>query len=120
MQVLGHRVPPLSQASSSDSWGRLTTLYLPQHPIMFAGEQANDDVPATWRLLQFSFPCSIKPNKIKSDSLFDHSMILAQLLYAGVLETVRIRRQGFPFRETYAEFWRRACRVGYVFCSAVC
>ncbi len=24
---------------------------------------------------------------------------------SGVLETVRIRRQGFPFRQTYYEFW---------------
>jgi len=33
--------------------------------------------------------------------------VLNQLLYAGVLETVRIRKQGYPFRETYLEFMRR-------------
>jgi myosin-5 len=54
----------------------------------------------------------VKPNKIKKPHHFDHPMILAQLLYAGVLETVRIRRQGFPFRETFPEFWRRACKNG--------
>jgi len=56
----------------------------------------------------------VKPNKFKKALLFDHPMILAQLLYSGVLETVRIRRQGFPFRETFVEFWRRACRIGFV------
>lgn len=56
--------------------------------------------------------CSVKPNKRKAANTFDHAMILAQLLYAGVLETVRIRRQGFPFRETYVEFWRRAHKIG--------
>ncbi|RYG56027.1 hypothetical protein EON66_03890 [archaeon] len=61
------------------------------------------------------FPlCSVKPNKLKRPDTFDNPMILAQLLYSGVLETVRIRRQGFPFRETFPEFWRRACRLGYV------
>lgn len=55
----------------------------------------------------------VKPNKLKRPHTFDHEMILTQLLYSGVLETVRIRRQGFPFRETYLEFWRRACRVGF-------
>jgi len=54
----------------------------------------------------------VKPNKLKRAHTFDHPMVLAQLLYSGVLETVRIRRQGFPFRETYPDFWRRACRVG--------
>ena len=31
---------------------------------------------------------------------------------AGVLETVRIRRQGYPYRETFADFYRRVCRWG--------
>ena len=47
----------------------------------------------------------IKPNKLKAANLFDAPMILDQLLYSGVLETVRIRRQGFPFRQSYYEFW---------------
>jgi hypothetical protein len=55
----------------------------------------------------------VKPNKVKKPHTFDHPMVLAQLLYSGVLETVRIRRQGFPFRETFVEFWRRANRVGF-------
>ena len=32
-------------------------------------------------------------------------MILNQLLYSGVLETVRIRRMGYPYRETWKDFW---------------
>jgi myosin heavy subunit len=59
----------------------------------------------------------VKPNRHKRSNLlpqsFDHEMILTQLLYSGVLETVRIRRQGFPFRETFLEFFRRAVRVGF-------
>jgi myosin heavy subunit len=55
----------------------------------------------------------VKPNKLKRSGVYDFPMVLAQLLYAGVLETVRIRRQGFPFREGFADFWRRATRVGF-------
>lgn len=57
----------------------------------------------------------VKPNNYKSADLFEHEMVLNQLLYAGVLETVRIRRQGYPFRETYLEFWRRAHNDGFVY-----
>jgi hypothetical protein len=92
----------------------------------------------------------VKPNKMKSPSLFDARMILDQLLYrsgalvtlcdlavclllsfaagavivfllvcrqcgcSGVLETVRIRRQGFPFREDYPVFWRHCWRSKYL------
>jgi hypothetical protein len=54
----------------------------------------------------------IKPNANKAAHDFDYRRILDQLLYSGVLETVRIRRQGYPFRETYGEFWRRCCTGG--------
>jgi myosin V len=54
----------------------------------------------------------IKPNKVKKPHVFDHQMVLNQLLYAGVLETVKVRKQGFPFRETFVEFMRRIMRSG--------
>lgn len=58
---------------------------------------------------------TIKPNDQKKANIFDHNRVLQQLLYSGVLETVRIRRQGFPFRETFIEFWRRVTRCGRKF-----
>ena len=54
----------------------------------------------------------IKPNKVKKPHVFDHQMVLNQLLYAGVLETVKVRKQGFPFRETFVEFMRRVMSSG--------
>ena len=55
---------------------------------------------------------TIKPNEVKKPHVFDSPKILEQLLYSGVLETVRIRREGYPFREPYIDFWRRATRCG--------
>lgn len=47
----------------------------------------------------------VKPNEEKRAGIFTSQMVLNQLLYSGVLETVRIRRQGYPFRETFKAFW---------------
>ena len=46
----------------------------------------------------------IKPNNLKYPGGFNAVKILEQLRYCGVLETVRIRREGFPVRVAFAEF----------------
>ncbi|XP_049332772.1 unconventional myosin-X [Astyanax mexicanus] len=49
----------------------------------------------------------IKPNNNKMPDCFDHSVVLNQLRYSGMLETVRIRRAGFPVRRTFQDFCSR-------------
>ncbi|XP_076837392.1 unconventional myosin-X [Brachyhypopomus gauderio] len=49
----------------------------------------------------------IKPNNNKEPDHFDHSVVLNQLRYSGMLETVRIRRAGFPVRRTFQDFCSR-------------
>lgn len=46
----------------------------------------------------------IKPNTKKAARLFDDKHVNAQLLYTGMLQTTRIRREGFAVRPTFAEF----------------
>ena len=46
----------------------------------------------------------IKPNNLKYPGGFNSSKILEQLRYCGVLETVRIRCEGFPVRLEFAAF----------------
>ncbi|XP_046839992.1 unconventional myosin-X-like isoform X2 [Xenia sp. Carnegie-2017] len=46
----------------------------------------------------------IKPNGSKMAEKFDPKIVLDQLRYSGMLETVRIRRAGFPVRIVYADF----------------
>ena len=48
----------------------------------------------------------IKSNSVKQPMNFMRRMVLDQLLYSGVLETVRIRRMGYPYRDTWANFWK--------------
>ncbi|XP_040209468.1 unconventional myosin-X-like isoform X2 [Rana temporaria] len=46
----------------------------------------------------------IKPNVHKMPDQFDQTLVLNQLRYSGMLETVRIRRAGFPVRILFQEF----------------
>ncbi|CAK4069607.1 unnamed protein product [Aphanomyces euteiches] len=46
----------------------------------------------------------IKPNSIKSSTAFDHSMVIAQLRCAGVIEAIRIARSAYPIRQSQTEF----------------
>ena len=41
---------------------------------------------------------------LQSPEKFDRKLVLDQLRYSGMLETVRIRRAGFPVRILYPEF----------------
>uniref|UniRef100_A0A8C9VX02 Myosin X n=1 Tax=Scleropages formosus TaxID=113540 RepID=A0A8C9VX02_SCLFO len=49
----------------------------------------------------------IKPNTNKMPDHFDQTVVLNQLRYSGMLETVRIRRAGFPVRRTFQDFCTR-------------
>lgn len=56
---------------------------------------------------QPSFIRCIKPNMAKKPDNFDEVEIEAQLRYAGMLETIRIRRMGYPVRYVHKDFLYR-------------
>ena len=49
----------------------------------------------------------IKPNEYKKPMMFDRELCCKQLRYSGMMETIRIRRAGYPIRHTFAEFVER-------------
>nr|XP_008110604.1 PREDICTED: myosin-IIIa [Anolis carolinensis] len=49
----------------------------------------------------------IKPNNDRQANKFDREKVLVQLRYTGILETARIRRQGFSHRILFANFIKR-------------
>ena len=49
----------------------------------------------------------IKPNNNKAYSVFDSGEVLRQLRYSGMMETIRIRREGYALREEHESFYRR-------------
>lgn len=49
----------------------------------------------------------IKPNEIKSATVFDEERIRHQVNYLGLVENVRVRRAGFVYRQRYDIFLKR-------------
>lgn len=49
----------------------------------------------------------IKPNMKKTPKNFDSAMVQKQLNYTGVLETTKIRQNGYPLRVTFEDFCDR-------------
>ncbi|KFW87784.1 Myosin-IIIb, partial [Manacus vitellinus] len=49
----------------------------------------------------------VKPNSQKEPGVVDNQMVLLQLQYNGLLETIRIRRDGFSWRPFFEEFAER-------------
>jgi len=74
------------------------------------GAQFKDQLTALMALLTTTEPYFIrcvKPNMLKVADNFDEQLIHDQLLYAGMLETIRIRRMGYPVRYALGDVWKR-------------
>lgn len=75
-----------------------------------------------WVLLSFernertvcSFHAVCHPQKANQ---FDPDVVLNQLRYSGMLETVKIRRAGFPVRRTFKDFYSRSAEIPYKCCK---
>ncbi|KAK5617011.1 hypothetical protein CRENBAI_016490 [Crenichthys baileyi] len=72
--------------------------------------QFRDSLHALMATLSASNPFfirCIKPNMEKNPHVFDPETVLNQLRYSGMLETVKIRRAGFPVRRPFKDFFLR-------------
>lgn len=49
----------------------------------------------------------IKPNSLKSHTIYDRQMVVEQLRCAGMIEAIRISRAAYPYRVTHLDFVER-------------
>lgn len=84
-----------------DALGKLLTscLFIHQYSLM--------DLLSKMVAGQPHFVRCIKPNNDRQASKFDREKVLVQLRYTGVLETAKIRRQGYSHRILYTNFVNR-------------
>jgi myosin heavy subunit len=53
----------------------------------------------------------VKPNAVKKPLIFDSVDIMRQLKCAGILEAIRIRKNGYPVRRTHQDFLSKYGRI---------
>ena len=53
----------------------------------------------------------VKPNSSKAAKTFEDQVVLDQLRYTGMLETIRIRKMGYPIRVTFNVFIHKYVQV---------
>ena len=48
----------------------------------------------------------LKPNDLKIKDFFAHAMTLQQITYMGVLESIKVKQENYPYRKKYEDFYR--------------
>ncbi|KAF5880167.1 unconventional myosin-VIIa-like, partial [Clarias magur] len=69
--------------------------------------QSLDSLMKALSLCQPFFIRCFKPNDNKLSMVFDRDLCMEQLRYSGVLETIKIRKLGYPIQHRFEEFLRR-------------
>jgi len=76
----------------------------------FLGPKFKEDISKLMDTLNSTTPHFVrclKPNSEKRSGFFEPKLVLHQLRYLGVLDSIRIRHSGYSFRKRYADFYSR-------------
>jgi len=101
--------PPV--AVKSESLFKSSKLKAPSLSVQF--RNSLNELVERMSACQPHFIRCMKPNHRKQPNDFISDLVKLQLKYTGVLETVRIRREGYCYRPTFAEFVRRFKLIGF-------
>ncbi|CAD5119427.1 DgyrCDS8039 [Dimorphilus gyrociliatus] len=78
-----------------------------KHTVGLQFKKSLETLLARMLLSQPIFIRCIKPNTKKISNSFDDEFVKAQLLYTGMLETIKIRKEGFAIRPSFNEFFNK-------------
>uniref|UniRef100_A0AAQ6I9S3 Uncharacterized protein n=1 Tax=Anabas testudineus TaxID=64144 RepID=A0AAQ6I9S3_ANATE len=93
--------------SSSTSKGAFGSVLSSIPTLSGQFRQSLDSLMKTLNACQPYFIRCIKPNDFKKPMLFDRELCMRQLRYSGMMETIKIRKAGYPVRYTFDEFLQR-------------
>ncbi|XP_029309255.1 LOW QUALITY PROTEIN: unconventional myosin-VIIb-like [Cottoperca gobio] len=92
--------PNTSLRAQSDSRKQVATL-----SAQF--RQSLDSLMKALSACQPFFIRCFKPNNEKQSEVFDRELCIRQLRYSGMIDTIRIRKLGYPIRHTFGDFLQR-------------
>ncbi|CAL4061590.1 unnamed protein product, partial [Meganyctiphanes norvegica] len=92
------------RAQSLSAHGRLPGSRKPPHTVTGQFQLSLQSLMDTLNTANPYFIRCIKSNANKEANVFDDDLVMRQLRYTGMLETVRIRQAGFNVRLSYEEF----------------
>ena len=81
----------------------------PTHPdtLPLSAQTQMETLLQTLSITNCHYIRCIKPNAKKIPGWFDGELVQLQLKYAGMMETIRIRKMGYPVRHTFQHFYNR-------------
>ncbi|KAM3619073.1 uncharacterized protein V6R79_002572 [Siganus canaliculatus] len=99
--------PKMSIRAASNTVRQTTDTKKRVPTLMGQFRQSLEALMKTLTACQPYFIRCIKPNDFKKSNLFDRDLCMRQLRYSGMLETIKIRKAGYPVRYTFDEFLAR-------------
>lgn len=85
--------------------------------IGFKFRQQMDSLMNELRSCQCSFMRCIKPNEQKSATVWTASLVVLQIRYLGLLDSIKIRKESYPFRFFFKTFCERYFELDQEYCS---